>query len=929
MDDSGEDSDLELVTRERVMTKTKVTEDGREKILWSDNEEEDDALAKARREAAEAGKLKARSRTRTVSSKAVKKERRPVSTGESFSSFPNRQKTAVNGKPVTEVKREKRSDHPAGESSSFSLPKRQKTSQRVTKFNDYLDMYSDSDLDLPYPQRPHFPNSTPPALYASVPLHPHGSIPAPMAQYLRDYQLDGAQFMYSKFASHTGGILGDDMGLGKTVQVVAFLTAVFGKKGDERDRKLMRKMRGGGRGYPRVLIVCPGTLISNWMRELDTWGWWHFGKYHGDKKDAELAAAKAGRLEVLITTYTTYKMNEERINQVYWDVCIADECHIIKESQSEVTKAMNMVNSHTRIGLTGTAIQNNYEELWALLNWAAPSTLPDISAWKRTISEPLKIGQSHDATNAQLAKARKVAWQLKTNLLPRFLIRRTKKLIADQLPKKVDRVVFCPLTETQKEAYQNLLDTEDVDFIIRRGDKCECGSGMARSQCCHRTTRAGLTLQQLIFPYMVQIQKLANHLALIIPRNEDTDDARARDARILEECLPHRHKELMRRESIINSADPELCGKWKVLEKLLAHWYAEGSKVLIFSYSTRLLGMLNDLMMRLHYTYCYLDGSMPLDARTDVVDKFNSDPHQFAFLISTKAGGVGLNIVSANKVVIFDPNWNPAHDLQAQDRAFRIGQLRDVEVYRLISAGTIEENVYARQIYKQQQANIGYEASEERRYFKGVMGAEGRQGELFGLGNMFTYDSGRMLLKGIVNKTNVREQQYDIADMNVGDADQQEGADEDGTSGTSQIAKLLETGNEDAVYRKRTVDPVTAILSEVGVEYTHNNSEIIGPSELEAKISKAAATAADNDALASKPAYLQASGDQDKYQVGNVPRDVAMRQFNSMALAEGYSLDGEGREEFALRVLEMTSAERQKLLRRFYAQRRELLDDQR
>src|ERR1700685_1711181 len=148
--------------------------------------------------------------------------------------------------------------------------------------------------------------------------------------------------------------------------------------------------------------------------------------------------------------------------------------------------------------------------------------------------------------------------------------------------------------------------------------------------------------------------------------------------------------------------------------------------------------MLDFLMIRNSYTYASLHGGMDLEERTNTVDQFNNDPHMFVFLISTKAGGVGLNIVSANKVyvppphlcpvfsnysVLFDPNWNPAHDLQAQDRAFRIGQRRDVEVYRLISQGTVEEIVYARQIYKQQQANIGYEASNERRYFKGVQGS--------------------------------------------------------------------------------------------------------------------------------------------------------------------------------------------------------------
>lgn len=159
----------------------------------------------------------------------------------------------------------------------------------------------------------------------------------------------------------------------------------------------------------------------------------------------------------------------------------------------------------------------------------------------------------------------------------------------------------------------------------------------------------------------------------------------------------------------------------------------------------------------------YLDGKLSLEDRAKAVNEFNSDPKQFVFLISTRAGGVGLNITAANKVVIFDPNWNPSHDLQAQDRAYRIGQRRDVEVFRLVSAGTIEEIVYGRQIYKQQQANIGYGASEERRYFSGVMGDADKKGELFGLKNMFTYQGDNVVLKEIVNKTNVAESRTGVA----------------------------------------------------------------------------------------------------------------------------------------------------------------------
>ena len=240
------------------------------------------------------------------------------------------------------------------------------------------------------------------------------------------------------------------MGWGKTVQVIAFLTAAFGKTGDERDAKRMRKMRRAGNGwYPRVLIVCPGTLIENWKAELKRWGWWHVDVYHGDVKEGAIGAATAGRIEIMITTYATYRMNKSAINLVEWDCVVADECHIIKGRKSETTQAMNEVNALCRIGLTGTAIQNSYDELWTLLNWTNPGQVGPIATWSARISEPLKIGQSHDATVSQLSKARKTAKALVENLLPRFFLRRMKTIIADQLPQKSDRVVFCPLTDTQ------------------------------------------------------------------------------------------------------------------------------------------------------------------------------------------------------------------------------------------------------------------------------------------------------------------------------------------------------------------------------------------------------------------------------------------------------------------------------------------------
>ena len=327
---------------------------------------------------------------------------------------------------------------------------------RVPPKHDEVSFSDDENLE-DLAERPDFPKGKPAAPYKDKHLPKSlGVIPAAIAQWLRGYQVDGTAFLHALFVYQTGGILGDDMGLGKTVQVIAFLTAAFGKTGDERDAKRMRKMRRANvPWYPRVLVVCPGTLIENWKDELKRWGWWHVDVYHGEAgaREAALQAAAMGRVEILITTYATYRMNKSAINMVEWDCVIADECHQIKGRNSETALAMNELNALRRIALTPTAIQNSYDELWTLLNWTNPGKFGPISTWKRSVSEPLRQGQSHDATHYQLSKARKTAKALVQNLLPQFFLRRMKTLIADQLPKKSDRVVFCPLTDTQADAY--------------------------------------------------------------------------------------------------------------------------------------------------------------------------------------------------------------------------------------------------------------------------------------------------------------------------------------------------------------------------------------------------------------------------------------------------------------------------------------------
>ncbi|KAI4165958.1 MAG: hypothetical protein LQ342_000389 [Letrouitia transgressa] len=887
--------------------------------------------------------------------------------------------------------------------------------ERRARFEKRMDRLKESGLKLPptyddiefsdderlgdLRERPDFPLTNPSAKYKDIQLPKSlGLIPAPTAQWLRDYQVEGASFLHQLFVYQVGGILGDDMGLGKTVQVIAFLTAAFGKTGDERDAKRMRKMRRAGVAwYPRVLVVCPGTLIQNWKAELGRWGWWHVDVFHADSKEAAIKAATSGRTEIMFTTYSTYRTNKDEINMIEWDCVIADECHQIKGRHSETTQALNEVNALCRIGLTGTAIQNSYDELWTLLNWTNPGKFGPITDWRASISDPLKLGQSHDATVYQLSKARKTARALVENLLPQFFLRRMKTIIADQLPKKSDRVVFCPLTATQADAYENCLDSDVMHYIKTSTDMCACGSGKKSGWCCNDVLPDGSKWRSHVFPSIINLQKLSNHLAMLIPQSTDPKDRQDKDLEMLQVAVPDQWRHLYRnRDSILNYSNPEFCGKWKILRKLLKFWHANGDKVLVFSHSVRLLKMLQMLFNHTSYSVSYLDGAMSYEDRAKTVDDFNSDPGQFVFLISTKAGGVGLNITSANKVVVVDPNWNPAYDLQAQDRAYRIGQVRDVEVFRLVSAGTIEEIVYARQIYKQQQANIGYTASKERRYFKGVQEKKEQKGEIFGLANLFAYQGDNIVLRDIVNKTNVAESKagvavvgLDLDDEDVPDGGSDEaddplfggggggggtGSEDEDSAIMSQLAALIgneaaavddpasvvtagnnnnnnnnnddsgkrkisETGNKKTKKKKKGSDPVQAILAGAGVEYTHENSEVVGSSKIEAGLSRRALEAGPDLDIGEQHVFAgtqeqqrrrrrrgggansDEEGEEEMEWRYGPPQEVMKRQLCTMARTFGFA----DVVEFALLVEGWTQDERTRCLERFYRGRREKL----
>ncbi|KAM6036117.1 DNA excision repair protein ERCC-6-like 2 isoform 2-T2 [Theristicus caerulescens] len=618
-------------------------------------------------------------------------------------------------------------------------------------------IFDDGDLEKPY-----FPDRNLPSPAVAFKLSDNGDfIPYTINRYLRDYQREGAQFLYGHYANKRGCILGDDMGLGKTIQVISFLAAVLHKKGTREDIEnnmpefLLRTMKKESKCNPKktFLIVAPLSVLYNWKDELDTWGYFKVSVLHGSKKDDDLSRIKQGKYEVALTTYEILRLYLNEFNSVEWSAVIVDEAHRIKNPKAQITQTMKSLKCSVRIGLTGTILQNNMKELWCVMDWAVPGLLGSRLHFKKKFSDPVEHGQRHTATKRELATGRKAMVKLARKMSGCFL-RRTKALISDQLPKKEDRMVYCSLTEFQKAVYQAVLETEDVNLVLRAGEPCSCNSGRKRKNCCYKVNAHGETIKSLRFSYLTILQKVANHAALL----QTDNTSKQQEAHIKRVCsqvfssFPD-FVQLSKDAAFETISDPKYSGKMKVLQQLLNHFRKNKDKVLLFSFSTKLLDVLEQYCMASGLDYRRLDGNTKSEDRIRIVREFNSIQEINICLVSTMAGGLGLNFVGANIVILFDPTWNPANDLQAIDRAYRIGQYKDVKVFRLISLGTVEEMMYLRQVYKQQLHCAVVGSENAKRYFEAVQGSKEHQGELFGIHNLFKLRThGSCLTKDILER---------------------------------------------------------------------------------------------------------------------------------------------------------------------------------
>ncbi|CAH9147008.1 unnamed protein product [Cuscuta epithymum] len=659
--------------------------------------------------------------------------------------------------------------------------------------------------------------------YEPLVLSPPGEtpliqVPASINCRLLEHQRGGVKFLYGLYRNNHGGVLGDDMGLGKTIQTIAFLAAVYGKEADTTGSTSL--IVGGLEKKGPTLVICPTSVIHNWENEFSKWSTFSVFVHHGPNRELIIDKLKTYGVEVIITSYDTYRIQGSVLSEVKWEVVIIDEAHRLKNDKSKLYQACLDIKTKKRYGLTGTIMQNKIMELFNLFDWVVPGCLGTREHFREFYEDPLKHGQRSTASNrlVQVAEERK---QHLVSVLHKYLLRRTKEeTIGHLMLGKEDNVVFCAMSAIQKRVYQRMLQLPDVQCLINKDLLCSCGSPLKQAECCKRTISDGIIWPYLhrdnpdgcdscpfciVLPCLVKLQQISNHLELIKPNPRDDPDKQRKDAEFAAAVFGPDIDLVggnVQNESFMGLSDVKHCGKMRALEKLMFTWISQGDKILLFSYSVRMLDILEKFLIRKGYCFSRLDGSTPTTFRQSLVDDFNSSPSKQVFLISTRAGGLGLNLVSANRVVIFDPNWNPAQDLQAQDRSFRFGQKRHVVVFRLLAAGSLEELVYSRQVYKQQLSNIAISGTNEKRYFEGVQDCKEFQGELFGICNLFRDLSDQLFTSDIIELHG-----------NKGKLDEGNGVhflpDQENTEPKGKGSELK--------------------LDDLGIVYAHRNEDVVNP----------------------------------------------------------------------------------------------------
>lgn len=445
------------------------------------------------------------------------------------------------------------------------------------------------------------------------------SQPAALTATLRDYQLRGLGWLDRMTSLGLGGCLADDMGLGKTITVIAL--------------HLHRQTLPGAAGP--TLVVCPTSLMGNWQREIERFApGTPVRRFHGSSRDLDALAEG----EFVLTTYGTMRLDAPRLAQAGWGMVVADEAQHVKNPYSATAKALRTIGSKARVALSGTPVENNLSELWAILDWTTPGLLGSLGSFRRRYAQAVEGG-------ADPAAAERLA-----ALVRPFLLRRRKSDpgIAPELPPKTETVHSVTLTKEQAALYEAvvrevLAEVAEADGFERRG---------------------------LIVKLLTGLKQICNHPAQFL-------------------------KEHSLKEPGLKDGGPRISGrsgKVELLDELLDTILAEGASVLVFTQYVQMARLLEQHLAARGVATLFLHGGTPVARREEMVRHFQEGKVP-VFLLSLKAAGTGLNLTRAGHVVHFDRWWNPAVETQATDRAYRIGQTQPVQVHRLVAEGTIEDRI--------------------------------------------------------------------------------------------------------------------------------------------------------------------------------------------------------------------------------------------
>ncbi|CAE6520255.1 unnamed protein product [Rhizoctonia solani] len=519
-------------------------------------------------------------------------------------------------------------------------------------------------------------------------------IPIKLNVELRKYQQEGVNWLafLAKYQLH--GILCDDMGLGKTLQSIVILAS----KHHERAERYIQTRSPDSVHIPS-LIICPTTLTGHWYAEIVKYtNNLKALRYVGTSRERQKLIDQIPHHDVVIASYDSVRNDVANLTQFNWHYCILDEGHQIKNGRTKITQAVKMINAHHRLLLSGTPIQNNVLELWSLFDFLMPGFLGTEQQFNERFGKPILANKDAKASAKTREAATLALEALHKQVLP-FLLRRLKEQVLNDLPPKIIQDHYCELSEMQKHLYDAFSQSQAGDMT--QGMVKANGSGNAN--------------QQHVFQSLQYLRKLCNHPALVVKNAGDEAELVGRFAIKGEASakgirdIRHAPKLLALRQLLndcgIGTASSE---DGEALKSEDTDPISSQHRVLIFCQMRQMLDIIEEDLFRPlmpTVTYMRLDGSTPASQRHGVVQTFNSDPSIDCLLLTTSVGGLGLTLTGADTVIFVEHDWNPMKDLQAMDRAHRLGQKKVVNVYRLVTKGTLEEKIMGLQRFKLNIAN--------------------------------------------------------------------------------------------------------------------------------------------------------------------------------------------------------------------------------